>query len=160
MIRPGCSTSVKHVPLHIDMQLCLSPGGLPQLVRCDWRGGLPRLARVPDLAPGDALAARAGAHAARRPRDVPQELQENPDLGPTGHGGGADGGELGVRISREEAARLRAGAGDRLSSGVGAKPSAATTRPTSAARGVRQDVMANTLLPVLEDRHAPAAQRA
>ena len=126
-------------------------------MRCDWRGGLPRLARVPDQAQGDALAARADAHAARRPRDMPQELQENPALGPTGHGGGTDGGELGVRISREEAARLRAGAGARSSSEAAAKLSAATMRASleSTVRGEAQEAVAKRLLPVLEDRHAP-----
>lgn len=142
------------------MQLCSSPGGLPQLVRCDWHGGLPRLARVPDQAPGDALAARADAHAARRPRNVPQDFPENSGWGPTGHGGGTDGGELGVRISREEAARLRAGAGAKFSSETGTEVSATTMRSRleSAARGEAQE-LAERLLPVLEDRHDPAAQR-
>lgn len=143
------------------MRICLSSGGLPQLVRCDWHGGLPRLARVPDQAPGDALAARADAHAARCPCSVPQELQDNPALGPTEHGGGTDGGELGVRISREEAARLRAGAGARSASGACARLSAPTARASqdSAARGDARKFVATRLLPVLEDRHAPAAQR-
>ncbi|KAK9845469.1 hypothetical protein WJX81_007310 [Elliptochloris bilobata] len=52
--------------LPFDAHPAAALDGLPQLVRCDWSGALPRLAAVPDLAPGDSLAARAAARAVAR----------------------------------------------------------------------------------------------
>ena len=153
---PGRSGSFYRVSLLNIMHLCLPAGNLPQLVRCNWNGGLPRLVHVPDQAPGDALVTRANAHAARRPCDMALELQGDPALGSAGLGG-TDRGEVGVRISREEAARLRADAGAKPGLAPAARSSAAVARASlgSAARGDALESAAMRLLPVLEDRRAP-----
>ncbi len=125
MLRPHC--------IRYAACACLAPGSavcntcpradaLPPLVRCEWPRGQPRLAPLPAGAPAEALPARAAAHAARRLacQCAAAGAAGRPSQGASD--GGAHAGELGVRISREDAARLRASAGPGAASGGPAGP--------------------------------------
>jgi hypothetical protein len=97
-------------------------GALPPLVRCEWARGQPRLAPLPAGAPAEALPARAAAHAARR---LSSQCAAAGAAGRPFNGASDDGpyaGELGVRITREDAVRLRASAGPCAASGGPAGP--------------------------------------
>lgn len=125
-------------------------GALPQLVGCEWRGALPRLVPLREQSPGDSLAMRAAAHAARR---ASRSYPGTGTAGGSGLGLGAPG-DLGVRISREEAARLRAGAGANSDVGYSSGAGAAPARAGAAQRGCTPAVAAVMALAVVEDRRA------
>lgn len=117
-------------------------------MRCEWRDALPRLVPLSEQSPDDSLAMRAAAHAARR---ASRSYPGTGTSGGPGLGLGAPG-DLGVRISRKEAARLRAGAGANSSGGAISGAGAAPARADAARRECTPGVAAVVALAVVEDR--------